>query len=155
MELKTIKANIKWIANTGEKYDTKLHDTGVGILKHASEHGDFSEMNNLFNAMGKSSRKEAFKKWVCDHSPLKFDDKVGVFTKSKRNKTDYQYEAADAVPFWNYTVERVQTLDVDKMTIKAFATACLKRIETAKEKGGIIKGDLAGKEAELVAMLHA
>jgi hypothetical protein len=37
----------------------------------------------------------------------------------------------------------------------AWANSCLKRIQTAEDDGAELKGDVAAKKAELLALAHA
>ena len=115
LNLKDIKKNITLIKKARKVMDQRIHETAVSIMAHASEHGDYSQMNELFLVLPNSARLEGFKVWVCDHSPLHFDAKVGLFIKARNNKTEYHVEKADATPFWKYTVETVKALNVDNL----------------------------------------
>ena len=102
LTLKEINKKILSIGKSGKTLDDNIHLVGVSILNHASEHGDFSAMNRLVSAMPKSARTQALIKWVVDHSPLYHDVKTNLFIKSKNNKTEYNVEQANDIPFWEY-----------------------------------------------------
>jgi hypothetical protein len=143
LNLKQIKHNITLINRAGQVMDERIHLTGVSILSHAKEHGDWSQMQRLYEALPKSSRRKAFEKWVCAFSPLKFDDKLGKFMKPKKTKVEYDVEGADATPFWDYTKEVAQSLDLDKLlNLETLIEQAVNRVEKATETGAEIKGDL-------------
>lgn len=143
LNLKQIKHNIRLIKGAGEKLDTRVHETGVSILEHAREHGRWTDIQSLYEALPKSGRRKAFVKWVVDHSPLIFDDKLGKFAKSKASKREYDVDGANATPFWDYTKEVVQTLNVDNLlNIEQLIAQAYKRIQSAQEKGAPIEGDI-------------
>ena len=156
LNLKEIKANIRLIKDAGDKMDIRIHETGVSVLSHAKEHGDWSEMQRLYDALPRSARRQAFVTWVKDNSPLHFDDKLGKFLKSKGNKAEYNVDGANAVPFWDYTKEIVQTLNVDKLLdIEAIIASAYKRIESQENKGAPIEGDMVKFNARVAQIRTA
>ena len=143
LNLKGINTNIKNIKNAGIKLDQRIHETGVSIMQHAADHGDWTPMQRLFDALPKAGRKKAFVTWVVSFTPLKFDDKLGTFVKSKKSKREYDVAGANATPFWDYTKEVAQTLDVDKLLdLSKLIDQALERVEKAQEAGATIKGDM-------------
>lgn len=151
LTLKQIKSTINLIRKAGETMDERIHSVGVSIAHHAEQHGDWTEFQRLYDVMPKSSRRKALVTWIIDHTPLKFDDKAGLFVKAKTNKKPYDFEAMNQTPFWEYTKEVVQSLDVDKLLdLNTLIAAAEKRLDNATEKGAEIKGDLKAFHARLV-----
>lgn len=151
MDIKTINAKIKSIATRGKSLDKDIHETGVAIMQHAEKHHDYSAANRLVAALPKSGRTKAFIKWFSDHTPYNWNDTDKVFKlpKNKDKRRAFLIEEANAVPFWEYTVEKEPgEIDVDKMLASLF-----KRVETAKEQGREVKGEAT--LAKIAAALNA
>jgi hypothetical protein len=85
------------------------------------------------DALPKSGRTKAFIKWFSDHTPYNWNDTgkdVFKLPKNKDNRRVFLIDEAEAVPFWEYTVEKEPgEIDVDKMLAALF-----KRVEKAKVK---------------------
>jgi hypothetical protein len=151
MDIKTINKKIKSIAKRGKSLDKDIHETGVAIMQHAMAHHDYSAANRLVAALPKSGRTKAFIKWFSDHTPYNWNDTDKVFTlpKNKDKRRQFLISEAEAVPFWEYTVEKEPgEIDVDKMLANLF-----KRVETAKEQGREVKGEAT--LAKVAAALNA
>jgi len=150
MELKQIDAKIKSIKTRGKNIDKDIHETGVAIMKHALAHGDYTRANKLVDAMPKSGRTKAFIKWFSDHTPYNWNEKEKTFKlpKNKDKRRAFLIDEADAVPFWEYTVEVTPgTIDVDKcLQFQTILEQTSKRIEKAEET----KGDKAAFENRAV-----
>ena len=143
LNLKTINKNIRLIKNAGVKLDERIHETGVSIMHHANEHGDFTAMQRLYDALPQSARRKAFVKWVVDHTPLNFEEKTQYFIKSRKTTKVYNVESANNQPFWIYTNEVKPALDLDKLLqLPTIIEQSEKRIATAVENGVEIKGSL-------------
>ncbi len=143
LNLKMINKNIRLIKNAGVKLDERIHETGVSIMHHASEHGDFTAMQRLFNALPQSARRKAFVKWVVDHTPLNFEEKTGIFVKPRKTSKVYNVKGANDQPFWVYTNEVKPALDLDKLLqLSTIIEQSEKRIANAMENGVEIKGSL-------------
>jgi hypothetical protein len=139
MELEQINAKIKSIKTRGKNIDKDIHMTGVAIMRHAMAHGDYSAANRLVDAMPKSGRTKAFIKWFSDHTPYNWNEKDKVFKlpRNKDNRRAFLIDEANAVPFWEYTIEKEPgEVDVEKMLASLF-----KRVKTAKEQGREVKGE--------------
>ena len=151
MNIKQIDAKIKSIKTRGKSLDKDIHETGVAIMQHALQHHDYSAANRLVDAMPKSGRTKAFIKWFSDHTPYNWNEKEKVFTlpKNKDKRRAFLIDEANAVPFWEYTVEKEPgEIDVDKMLAALF-----KRVEKAENEGREVKN----KEtlAKVAAALNA
>lgn len=139
MDIKQINKKIKSIKTRGKSLDKDIHETGVAIMKHAEKHHDYSAANRLVDALPKSGRTKAFIKWFSDHTPYNWNDTDKVFTlpKNKDKRRAFLIDEANAVPFWEYTVEKEPgEIDVDKLLASLF-----KRVKTAKEQGREVKGE--------------
>lgn len=139
MEIKAIDNMIRSIRTRGKNIDRDIHATGVAIMRHAEKHGDFTRANKLVAVLPKSGRTKAFVKWFSDHTPYNWNDTDKVFTlpKNKDKRRQFMIAEANAVPFWEYTVEKEPgEIDVDKLIASLF-----KRVETAKEQGREVKGE--------------
>lgn len=144
LDLKGINKNIRLIQDAGIKLDARIHETGVSILNHAADHGDWTPIQRLYDALPKSARRGAFVKWVKDFSPLNFDDKTQKWAKSGKNTSRvYDVDGANKNPFWDYTKEIVGTLDVDKLLVlPVMVSQAIARLEKAEENGQEIKGNV-------------
>jgi hypothetical protein len=139
MDIKQINKKIKSIKTRGKSLDKDIHETGVAIMRHAKQHHDYTAANRLVDAMPKSGRTKAFIKWFSDHTPYNWNEKDKVFKlpKNKDKQRAFLIDEANAVPFWEYTVEKEPgEVDVEKMLASLF-----KRVETAKEQGREVKGE--------------
>ena len=143
LNIKQINQNITNIRKAGVLMDQRIHETGVSIIAHAAQHGDFTSMQRLYEALPRSVRKQSFVKWVVDHTPLNFDEKLAKFLKTKSKTRTYDVEKANATPFWDYTVEVAKTLDVDKLLqFSALVEQAESRVAKAIENGAEVKGDV-------------
>lgn len=155
LDLKTITHNINLIRTAGIKLDQRVHDTATSIMSHAANCGDFGKMNTLYEALPKSARRLAFVAWVVAHTPLKFDDKVGMFMKVKKSTKEYDVDGAVATPFWEFSTEMVRVVDVDKIYVLTDAEAAAKYREQEAKKldkaieAGHITGNVEAAKARL------
>jgi hypothetical protein len=137
MDIKTIDKKIKSIKTRGKNIDKDIHETGVAIMQHAMAHGDYSAANRLVDALPKSGRTKAFIKWFSDHTPYNWNEQEKTFKlpKNKDKRRQFMIAEAEAVPFWEYTVEKEpEALDIDKIIASLF-----KRVEKAKNDGREVK----------------
>ena len=151
MDIKQINKKIKSIKTRGKSLDKDIHETGVAIMRHAQQHHDYTAANRLVDAMPKSGRTKAFIKWFSDHTPYNWNEKDKVFKlpKNKDKQRAFLIDEANAVPFWEYTVEKEPgEVDVEKMLASLF-----KRVKTAKEQGREVKGEET--LAKIAAALNA
>lgn len=141
LNLKNITKNISLIKSAGIKLDARIHETGVSIMNHARQYHDWSKMQDLYDALPKSGRREAFVKWVSDFTPLHFKD--GLFLKPKKSSREYDVDGANATPFWEYTKEVAMVLNVDSLLdIKKLIEQAESRIAKAQDDGKEVIGDL-------------
>jgi hypothetical protein len=137
MDIKTIDKKIKSIKTRGKNIDKDIHETGVAIMQHAEEYHDYSAANRLVDALPKSGRTKAFIKWFSDHTPYNWNEQERTFKlpKNKDKRRQFMIAEAEAVPFWEYTVEKEpEALDIDKIIASLF-----KRVEKAKNDGREVK----------------
>lgn len=140
MDIKTINAKIKSIKTRGKNIDKDIHETGVAIMQHAEKHHDYSAASRLVAALPKSGRTKAFIKWFSDHTPYNWNEKEKTFRlpKNKDKRRAFLIEEANAVPFWEYTVEvKPGVVDVDKcLQFQTILDQTSKRMEKAEETKG-------------------
>ena len=105
MDIKIINRRIAGIATRGKALDKDIHEVGVAALAHAAEHGDHTAVTRLYHALPASGRKLAYKAWVEAHSPLNWNKEKEAFTLARKTVRTYMIEEANAVPFWEFTVE--------------------------------------------------
>jgi hypothetical protein len=151
LNLKEIKHTIGLIKTAGNVMDERIHSTGVSIINHANECGDWTQVNALYQALPKSARRVGFVEWVVAFTPLKFDDKAKVFLRAKSSKKAYDVEGAEATPFWDFTVEHTSALNVDTLlVIEKLIEQAQKKLVKAQEDGREIKGDMAKFESRVI-----
>ena len=153
LNIKEINKNITLIKTAGKKLDDRVQNTLVSIFNHAEIHGDWTAIQRLYDVLPKVSRRKAFVRYTIDHSPLNFDDKLSLFAKSKNKARSWEVEKASKVAFWDYTVEIVKAVDVDKMLIvQTMVEQAVARLEKAQEAGAEIKGDISAFQKRVNAM---
>lgn len=137
MTLNEINSRIKSLSRRGKTFDNDIREVAEAALEHASIHGNHVPLSDLVNAMPKSGRTLALIKWISDHSPLNWNKEKSQFNKPRNASLDkYKVEAAKAVPFWEYTVEKEPgAVDINKIIAGLFA-----RAEKAKDEGREVKG---------------
>ena len=140
LTLNEINTRIRSLSRRGKAFDNDIREVAEAALEHASIHGNHVPLTDLVNAMPKSGRTLALIKWISDHSPLNWDKKKSQFSKPRNASLDrYKVEAAKAVPFWEYTVEKEPgPCDFNKMIAAMFANHD-KAIETGREMKGLDK----------------
>ena len=108
-----MKRGIASIKTRSVTLDTDIHEYGIQAMLHAREHGDTTFLSNLDKALGKSARRNAFRFWVTMHTPTlwnkvkKSDNTIieGYKLLKERAEDSWLIGQADAVPFWEFTVE--------------------------------------------------
>lgn len=105
-----LSRTIASIAKAGKKLDSAIHAAAVSCLYHMREHGDSTLYVRLTDAMPKGSRVKALHFWAEHHAPMKVTtDKNGatkVTLGKDRVPEDFAIDAADATPFWAFSVEK-------------------------------------------------
>lgn len=144
MDNKTFNRNVRTIGLSGAKLDALVHSTAVAGLLLIQADGNATRMDQLLQALPKGYRRQGFVLWVQAHSPIRWngDGKIGVQKPEAKGFTDFNIEAADATPFWDFTEEaRPGKLSVEVLM------AMLKResdkLAKANENGDIL--DAEGK----------
>lgn len=121
LTIKQINSNIDNIAKAGKVADARIQDTTIGIMEHAETCGDYTAFNRLLKAFPKSGRKQAWIKYVVDHTPYNHDAKLDTFSKPKKNVRSFMINEAKAVAFWDYTVEnKPEPLNAARMLAAIF-----------------------------------
>lgn len=135
-----VVGRINAFAKTAKEMDQEVHTLAVQTLLHASGKGsgDTSLAVMLLNAMPKSGRPEALRKWFSTFSPMFFvvDTETGETMKAKlRKASDKQYRnwdvpKANSTPFWKLNPEVQAPLTLKQLV--AMATGVAKRLEAAE-----------------------
>ena len=151
LTIKQINSNIAYFKTNGAKIDAKLHETGVAIMQHAKDHGDFTAVNRLLAVFPKSGRKQAFIKWFQDHTPYSYAQDIEAFKLAgKGSMRQFMIEEANNTPFWEYTVEAIaKDQDFDK-AFASFVKSWEAKAEKSKEAGKTV---ITGKLAQAKALL--
>lgn len=140
MTSKALDAGIASISKRAKALDADIHKYGVQALLHAETHNDPRKLDNLLKALGKAHRAEAFKLWVSAFSPIVWngDGAIGMHKeKNKKGEANAKYVpfnvlGADAIPFWDFTVEnkgKALTLEAMKKIVAALDAKLTKAIE--------------------------
>lgn len=144
--------NIAAIGRAGTKLDAAIHAAALSCLWHIREHGDSTLYTRLTLAMPKGSRVKALHVWAEAHAPMKVTtDKSGkVVVKLAKERTPEQFalEAAEATPFWAYTIEKTP----GPMTVEKIVAWLRKQANPENERVEDDARTLAGK---LLATLEA
>lgn len=147
LEGKKIDALISSIQLRAAKLDGDIHSVAIQCLMHAQEHSDPRKLDRLMNALGKAHRKEAFKLWVLAFSPIMWDGDgiVKMHKEGTQKYVPFNVEGAEAVPFWDFTVEN---------KAKPLTLAALKKIVEALESkiDKAIEADAIGEGENVVEM---
>lgn len=95
------------IANRGAKLDADIQLAGVSVLAHIEQHGDITLLNQLYQALAKGARKNAFAEWamacgkvVLNEGPNRKDVPF-LYSKDKATMLDLAWEK----PWFEYKPE--------------------------------------------------
>ena len=147
------KRNITRIAKIGVKTKALIHKTAVGILLHAKEHGDYTKMIELVDAVAAGTSKSMAKllvQWVVNYTPLDYvaeskrknaEGKVEKVAHSFVNSKDKKrsYNDADGAENPYYEMERDE--DMRPVDFNKLINSLLQRAFTAREEGKLNEGD--------------
>ena len=102
MNLKTINQRISQVRRMGVNFNNYVHETAVGIIAHAMEHGDCTPALRLVQAMPKSSRRALLITWFGRYSPIGMNVNQGTVAFHKEGAKLYRpfdLDGARANPF--------------------------------------------------------
>lgn len=98
---------IAGLKSAGAKMDAQIHIVASSVLNHCSLHNDVTVVNRLVNelveAMPKSSRINALKAWIEEFGNVRYDNEDKMFKFSKGKVADIV--KAVATPFWEFKPE--------------------------------------------------
>ena len=141
MDKKTLLRKIGELKRSGIAYQEKAQLVTINAMVHAKVHGDNTVLSKIPEAMPKGFRRKALIKYIVDHTPYRFDEKLGIFVKPKKTNKAFLIEEARKVPFYEYSTETVVELDWDKLyQFDAYLKSEAKKEEKEADK---IKGDKA------------
>ena len=150
MDIKVINRKIGEIRKSGKSLQNKIVEVEIAAMRHFEQHKDSGALSRLVLAVPASMRREALKVHITDHVPVTWDDEKQVF-KSKKKGT-FNIAGAEQVPFYDYTKESVQKVNLDKLLVPlALIEAAQKRVEKAIEDGSLT-GDMEAYKARLDAL---
>lgn len=135
-DAKKLNTAIKSIATRGKKLDADIHLCAVSCLYHAQEHGDVTLLTRLVDAMPKSGRRKALIHWACEHGKLAYKEKEQAFNLDKGKSKSWKLAAAEATPFWEFTVEKAPS----DVTLEGLVKMVHNKIVKGKEDGRLEKG---------------
>jgi hypothetical protein len=148
MDIKVINRKIGEIRKSGKALQGKIVEVEIAAMQHLEQHKDSGALSRLVLAVPASIRREALKVHITDHVPVTWDDEKQVF-KSKK-KGNFNITGAEAVPFYEYTKESAQKINLDKLLVPlALIEAAQKRVEKALEEGEELTGDMEAYKARL------
>ena len=148
MDIKTINRKIGEISKSGKALTNKIVEVELAAMRHFELHNDSGALTRLVLAVPSSMRREALKVHITDHVPVTWDDEKQVF-KSKKKGT-FNIAGAEQVPFYDYTKESAQKINLDKLLVPlALIEAAQKRVEKAIEDGAELTGDMEAYKARL------
>ena len=110
---KAIEAIVKASASLGPD----IHKWGVQAMMHAAEHGDARKVDRLFKGLHGANAPEAFKDWVMEYSPIRWngDGEVGILKSTAKLFKPFNIEGANGNPYWNRIAVQKQPLTLDKL----------------------------------------
>ena len=151
MDIKVINRKIGEIRKSGKALQGKIVEVEIAAMQHLEQHKDSGALSRLVLAVPASMRREALKVHITDHVPVTWDDEKQVF-KSKK-KGNFNITGAEAVPFYEYTKESAQKINLDKLLVPlALIEAAQKRVEKAIEEGEELTGDMEAYKARLESL---
>jgi len=142
--LSIAKANstIKLIQTAGAKLDQRIHEVAVSGLYHFFTCGDNTILSNLVKAMPKSTRGNALKFWISQHSnnALRWDNKAHDGTGGyKGKKPDIQTEQVNELVQAGYDAPFYFKEDKEASVWNPNASIynLVKKINAEREKGAL------------------
>jgi hypothetical protein len=151
MDIKVINRKIGEIRKSGKALQGKIVEVEIAAMQHLEQHKDSGALSRLVLAVPASMRREALKVHIMDHVPVTWDDEKQVF--KNRKKGTWNIPGAEQVPFFEYTKESVQKVNLDKLlVVLPLIAAAQKRVHKAIEDGAELTGDMEAYKARLDAL---
>jgi len=134
---KAIEAIVKASASLGPD----IHKWGVQAMMHAAEHGDARKVDRLFKGLHGANAPEAFKDWVMEYSPIRWngDGEVGILKSTAKLFKPFNIEGANGNPYWNRIAVQKQPLTLDKLL--KLISGMSKKIDKAEADDLIAPGE--------------
>ena len=141
MSMKQINVKIAGIRRSAKAIDANAQLVLVAAAEHASKHGDWSALQRLRDAFGRSMRVKALDYAIEKHTPLRVKD--GRYFKVKKTDKPFDFKALEATPFYEMSTENTQALNLDSLgDIAKMIEQAEKRIAKAQAEGRQITGDV-------------
>lgn len=109
----------------------KVHLLSLSLFKAIKKDGiDYNNFNYLYSHMGSGINKKAFKTWVVDFSPLKWNEEKQRFVKPKKaNWKNLDITRIANTSFYNYHKEKKERKEVQYNIDKKYEGLC-SRVDT-------------------------
>lgn len=136
-----INKEIAGIKAAGAKFDKRVQDCAIACLEHMEQHGDYTLLVNLYQALPKGSRRGSMAAWIMRYSKLTANadaaskaEKPFVLDKAKVNDL-----VGAAAEMW-YDAGKPEQSPEEILDVQKAVHALLAKVKKAKEAGIKIKG---------------
>lgn len=148
---KSINGQIAAIRKMSANLSTKVHACAVSCVLHAMEHGDFTLLSKLVDALGTAARTNAVKAWALKHAGAKWkagkDGKPGQFGVDTEVMAKLREQGNEAVkrklvainPFIENKEPEFDGLDIPKLIASIVSRAEKLKADAEKGDEGAIK----------------
>jgi len=140
-----IKSNITRITTNAVKLNGLIHETAMLIMKHAKEHGDCSQAQDLVMAMPASMRRTMLIQWFSLYSPIVTKNDATFKSKLRLSDNnlfvDFNLEGAEATPFWQIANETPESKPMTYDEAVAFVARLAKRFDKELKENHVKAGD--------------
>jgi hypothetical protein len=157
MEIKEIKRRMKSVHGREETLSADIHTLAVGILIHASVHGDVKAAGELVAGFKTKTLRESLIVWFKTYSPILVNTMTFHATQAKPNMASfkpYDVEGGTANPYYEQSSKDNAAQLVGPADILGAMYAKLKLLETANEEGRFV-GDYSATRSALLRAIQA
>lgn len=155
MEGAAIDTLIKSIAGRSDKLAKDIHRAGVQALLHAQTYSDPRKVDALLNALHGANGPAAFKAWVEEYSPIRWngDGVCGITKLTDKRFVKFNVDEANKVPYWTKISVQAQPLTLAKL--KAMVAQLEKKVVKSETEGLIAEGENVVDMKAFVAKITA
>jgi hypothetical protein len=157
MEIKEIKRRMKSAHGREGTLSADIHTLAVGILIHASIHGDVKEAGNLVAGFKTKTLRESLIVWFKTYSPILINTTTFHATQAKPNMASfkqYDVEGGTANPYYEQSSKDNAAQLVGPADILGAMYAKLTLMDKANEEGRFV-GDYSGTRSALLRAIQA
>jgi len=117
-----ISKNIQSVSRTAETLRERVQRTGILIMLHAINHGDWTHANALVHALGDGINGKALESWLKDNLGLEIDSEAKAFCNWKgrehviarldmaKKVKWFQHKTQKAFEGWNLEAEMAKAI---------------------------------------------